>query len=88
LHARQITEKLGVEEAHMLEYQQFNMFWDNKMNDYEQRAIELSEQLQLRQDQEIQDLQRTLIGKELKPKFSKDLLNLRRIEEGYAKQKK
>ena len=31
MRSRQIAERLGVEEAHMLEFQQFNMVWDKKM---------------------------------------------------------
>lgn len=38
MRARQIAERLGVEEAHMLEFQQFNMTWDKKMGDYEKHA--------------------------------------------------
>ena len=35
MRSRQIAERLGVEEAHMLEFQQFNLIWDKKMTDYE-----------------------------------------------------
>lgn len=31
MRSRQIAERLGVEEAHMLEFQQFNHIWDQKM---------------------------------------------------------
>lgn len=41
MRSRQIAERLGVEEAHMLEFQQFNMAWDKKMADYERHAEEL-----------------------------------------------
>jgi hypothetical protein len=34
MRSRQIAERLGVEEAHMLEFQQFNMIWDRKMGKY------------------------------------------------------
>ena len=33
------------------------------------------------------DYQRKLMGKQIRPKFSKDLLNLRKIQETLAKQK-
>ena len=33
VRARQIAERLGVEEAHMLEFQQFNSIWDKKMEE-------------------------------------------------------
>ena len=38
MKARQIAEKLGVEEAHMLEFQQFNVNWDKKMKSYENKS--------------------------------------------------
>lgn len=41
LRARQLAERLGVEEAHMIEFQQFNNVWDKKMTAYEENAAEL-----------------------------------------------
>lgn len=38
MRARHIGEMLGIEEAHMLEFQQFNSGWDSKMGEYEQNA--------------------------------------------------
>ena len=38
MRARQIAERLGVEEAHMLEFQQFNRTWDKKITEYEAHA--------------------------------------------------
>merc|ERR1712160_23996 len=55
MRSRQITERLGVEEAHMMEFQQFN------------------EMLQKSQP--------------YRPKFSKELLNTRKIQETLAKMK-
>ncbi len=37
---QQEREKLGVEEAHMLEFQQFNSMWDEKSKEYEQQSNE------------------------------------------------
>lgn len=48
MRSRQIAERLGVEEAHMLEFQQFNIVWDKKMAQYEQHADELVEAMQVR----------------------------------------
>ena len=47
MRSRQIAERLGVEEAHMLEFQQFNIVWDKKMAQYEQHADELVEAMQV-----------------------------------------
>lgn len=41
MRSRQIAERLGVEEAHMLEFQQFNMVWDKRMADYEYHAEDM-----------------------------------------------
>ena len=87
MRSRQIAERLGVEEAHMLEFQQFNLVWDKKMADYETHAEELVEALKERHAAELREYQRKLVGKQLRPKFSKDLLNLRKIQETLAKQK-
>ncbi len=38
MRARQISDMLGVEEAHMLEFKQFNLTWDKKMTEYENQA--------------------------------------------------
>lgn len=87
MRSRQIAERLGVEEAHMLEFQQFNMIWDKKMSEYEAHAEELVEAMKERHAAELRDYQRKLLGKQIRPKFSKDLLNLRKIQETLAKQK-
>ena len=47
IRSRQIAERLGVEEAHMLEFQQFNMIWDRKMTEYETHAEELVEAMKV-----------------------------------------
>ena len=87
MRSRQIAERLGVEEAHMLEFQQFNMIWDKKMQDYEEHAEQLVKAIKERHASELRDYQKKLIGKQIRPKFSKDLLNLRKIQETLAKQK-
>jgi cobalamin biosynthesis Mg chelatase CobN len=87
MRSRQIAERLGVEEAHMLEFQQFNHIWDKKMAEYERHAEDLVEAMKERHAAELRDYQRKLMGKQIRPKFSRDLLNLRKIQETLAKQK-
>jgi hypothetical protein len=41
MRSRQIAERLGVEEAHMLEFQQLNAAWDKKMTEYDEHAAKL-----------------------------------------------
>ncbi len=36
--ARQISDLLGVEEAHMVEFKQFSLNWDKKMGEFEEKA--------------------------------------------------
>lgn len=87
MRSRQIAETLGVEEAHMMEYQEFNVEWDKKMADYEQHSKELLQEMKERHETELQDFQENLIAKQPKPKFSSELLNLRRVQDVLAKQK-
>ncbi|TMW69759.1 hypothetical protein Poli38472_001915 [Pythium oligandrum] len=87
MRSRQIAERLGVEEAHMLEFQQFNQVWDRKMEEYERNVEELVVNMREKHKTELLEYQKKLLEKQQKPKFSKDLLNLRRIEEHLARQK-
>jgi hypothetical protein len=88
MRSRQIAERLGVEEAHMLEFQQFNQVWDRKMDEYERNVEELVVAMREKHKSELLAFQQKLLERQhQKPKFSKDLLNLRRIEEHLARQK-
>jgi len=89
LRSRQIAERLGVEEAHMLEFQQFNAAWDKKFEDYEAKAAELEERMQERHSGEVMEFQSRIaeMMHNARPKFSKELLNVRRIQETLARQK-
>ena len=53
MRSRQIAERLGVEEAHMLEFQQFNMIWDKKFTDYETHAQNLMDAMKERHAAEL-----------------------------------
>eukprot|EP00741_Cyanophora_paradoxa_P008108 tig00001229_g7845.t1 len=88
MRSRQIAERLGVEEAHMLEFQQFNQMWDKKMMEYEIKAQELEQAMRDRHAAEYAEfIEQLQMKPEHSPKFSKELLNLRRIQEVLAKQK-
>ena len=50
LRSRQVAQRLGIEEAHMLEFQQFNSMWDRTMKEYEARAAELLEAMRQRHE--------------------------------------
>ena len=87
MRSRQVAERLGVEEAHMLEFQQFNSIWDRKMSDYERNADELIDAMKERHLSEFREFQKNINEKPSRPKFSKELLNLRKIQETLAKNK-
>merc|ERR1719274_326098 len=52
LRSDQLAERLGVEEAHMRELQEFNELWDQKMADFESHAEKLQSMLAERHQQE------------------------------------
>jgi len=87
MRSRQIAERLGVEEAHMLEFQQFNMVWDKKMEEYEQHAQELIMSMKERHAAELRQFQQALLDRQQRPKFSRELLDLRKIQDHLAKGK-
>ncbi|KAG5190232.1 hypothetical protein JKP88DRAFT_299584 [Tribonema minus] len=87
MRSRQIAERLGVEEAHMLEFQQFNMVWDRKMSDYEARAEEMVAAMLERHEEELREYQQRLLTTQSRPKYSRELLDLRRIQEHLARAK-
>lgn len=79
---------MEIEEAHLLEFNQFNQQWDAKMNEFQEHAMQLEKAMQDKQEQDIRDLRANLdqtIPKE--PKGSPELLNLRKIQVQLAKQK-
>jgi len=90
LRSQQLAERLGVEEAHMSELQEFNEIWDRKAAEFEAHAANLQNTLASRHAQEHQ-AQLDRLRRETEPRtprWSRDLLNLRKIQETLAKQKK
>lgn len=70
MRSRQIAERLGVEEAHMLEFQQFNHVWDEKMHAYDENAAQLIQQLKVRVCASIFAMNRCQCNSSLKCQFS------------------
>jgi len=72
----------------MLEFQQFNALWDKRMAEFEQKSLDLEEAMKERHANELMEYIRQAQQEPLrKPKFSKELLNLRSIQQTLAKQK-
>lgn len=78
-----------IEKAHLEEFNQFNGFWDQKMLKFNEEAKNVESELIGRQEHEYrqngEELDRTI---PFKPKESSEVLNLKKIEEHLAKQKK
>lgn len=89
LSAQQLAERLSVEEAHMKELQEFNDIWDKKVAEFEAHASNLINTLTMRHKQEHTTwLEKARVETEPRtPRWSRDLLNLRKIQETLAKQK-
>merc|ERR1719473_1333299 len=90
LRSQQLAERLGVEEAHMKELQEFNQIWDAKFTEFELHANDLRRTLEDRHRAEYnQFIEKTRRDCEPRtPRWSRDLLNLRKIQQTLAKQKK
>jgi len=72
----------------MMEFQQFNAIWDKKMQEFEMNAKQLSDNMKKKHANELfrfkDKLQKSM---PYRPKFSKELLNSRKIQETLAKMK-
>merc|ERR1711934_1124158 len=75
-------------EAHMMEFQQFNAIWDKKMEEFEMNAKQLIDTMRMKHASELfrfkDKLQKSM---PYRPKFSKELLNSRKIQETLPKMK-
>jgi hypothetical protein len=49
------------------------------MADYEKHADEMVDNMKNRHQEELQEYQKELLSKQAKPKFSRELLNLRKV---------
>ncbi len=125
LRARHIAERLGLEEANMLEYNQLTRTWDKTMADYETNAQKLStrepitllfnylfrlffppsltvfgpshvcdfyqisslDSMKQKHTEGLEEFRKQLLEKQMKPKFSTELLNYRKIQDHLAKAK-
>lgn len=90
LHSQQLATRLGVDEAHMNELHEFHDVWDRKVAEYEDHARKLQAMLAERHLREheayLDKLEREVEPRA--PRWSRHLLNLRRVQETLAKQKR
>lgn len=87
MKAQQIQERLGMEEAHMLEYQEFNSMWEKRCQDYEEQCESQLRTMRERHLEELKEFQQRLLEKQQKPKYSQVLLTYRKTEEHLARAK-
>lgn len=88
LNIRQQNDCLELEETHIMEFNQFNQTWDQRMNEFQQHGLGLIKEKEELQHRELEDKAKEL--EETLPnifKPSAELLNLRQIERNLAKQK-
>jgi hypothetical protein len=88
LRSRQLAEILGIEEAHVVEFQEFHIFWDYKQREFEERSSATLAELQAKHDTELRAYQQKLLVRSAYPRHSKEYFNMRKIEEYLAKGKK
>ena len=85
---RHLAERLDVEEAHMLEFEEFNLHWDSRLREYDQTTLLKEHELKKKQEEEFniwseQELSKLMI----RPKFSKELLALKNLQLSLARSK-
>mmetsp|Transcript_86057 Transcript_86057/g.247001 ORF Transcript_86057/g.247001 Transcript_86057/m.247001 type:complete len:272 (+) Transcript_86057:88-903(+) len=90
LRSQQLQERMRVEELYCSELLEFNEMWDFKAAEFEKHAAGLQNTLADRHKQEhMAQLEKMRRETEPRtPRWSKDLLNLRKIQETLAKMKK
>ena len=70
----------------MLEFQQFNIMWDDTMKEYEMRASELLEAMRQRHELDAREHRAKSLASLSSIKQSSKMLDMRRIEQTLAKQ--
>lgn len=88
LQTRQQNENIELEETHIMEFNNFNQDWDNRMNEFQVHSSQLIKALEEKHIEEHDSFRKdveTTIPVKFKP--SPELLNLRKIQISLAKQK-
>jgi len=86
IKSRHIAEKLDVEETYLIEIEELNNRWNQRIAEYEEQVAQSEADLIAKHEQDRKDWQYSMQDKFLlRPKYSKELLNLRKIEVTLAK---
>lgn len=82
---QQETERRGLEEAHMLEFANFNKIWNEMIDAFEEQQLEEESSMLERHSQELTAFHAEMTSAQhSRVKYSKDLLNLRTIQQTLA----
>ena len=88
LDEQQEMERRGLEEAHALEFQNFNLLWNEKIEAFEEYHLDQEAEMLERHSTELQKFHNEMSCQNpQQPKFSKELLNLRMIQQTLAVQR-
>lgn len=88
LTEQQEMERRGLEEAHMMEFANFNKIWNEKIDKFEEYQLEQESQMIERHSNELAEFHMKMTAEQHHGlKYSKDLLNLRAIQRTLAQQR-
>ena len=85
---QQEMERKGLEEAHALEFQNFNMLWNKKIDAFEEYQVDQEAAMLERHGTELSVFHNEMSQREPRQaKYSKELLNIRTIQQTLAAQR-
>ena len=88
LTEQQEAERRGLEEAHMMEFANFNKIWNERIDAFEEHQLDAQAAMLERHSQELAAFRAEMAdGEHRRVKYSKDLLNLRSIQQTLAQQR-
>lgn len=89
IKSKHANERMQLEEAHLNEFNQFNEFWDRKMEEFTDQAKIIEQQMLEKHKNELESFLEEMDKViPVKPKDSAELLNSRKIQESLARQQK
>eukprot|EP00672_Neobodo_designis_P023320 CAMPEP_0174849960 /NCGR_PEP_ID=MMETSP1114-20130205/18440_1 /TAXON_ID=312471 /ORGANISM="Neobodo designis, Strain CCAP 1951/1" /LENGTH=346 /DNA_ID=CAMNT_0016084381 /DNA_START=141 /DNA_END=1181 /DNA_ORIENTATION=+ len=88
LTEQQEAERRGLEDAHMMEFSNFNKIWNERIDAFEEHQLDAQAAMLERHSQELAAFRADMAnGEHRRVKYSKDLLNLRSIQQTLAQQR-
>jgi hypothetical protein len=78
---------VATEAAHQQDFASFSSEWDQRMVLFDAKAAELEEQMKQRHAEHLLHWRNKMANSDLRPRFSAQLLNLRKVQANLAKQR-